>query len=54
MVATEYSIRTTVNAIPDEDQDLFSVPVLLGVSPGYAWPITGQVTSVTWPVIGLT
>ena len=31
------------------------VPVfclLLGVSSGCAWPITGQVTSVSWPVIG--
>ena len=26
--------------------------LLLGVSSGCAWPITGQVTSVTWPVIG--
>ena len=26
--------------------------LLLGVSPGCAFPITGQVTSVTWPVIG--
>ena len=28
--------------------------LLLGVSSGCAWPITGQVTSVTWPVIGWT
>ena len=28
------------------------VSVLLGVSSGCAQPITGQVTSVTWPVIG--
>ena len=26
--------------------------ILLGVSSGCAWPITGQVTSVTWSVIG--
>ena len=26
--------------------------LLLGVTSGYAQPITGQVTSVTWPVIG--
>ena len=26
--------------------------LLLGLSSGYACPITGQVTSVTWPVIG--
>ena len=26
--------------------------LLLGVSSDCAWPITGQVTSVTWPVIG--
>ena len=26
--------------------------LLLWVSSGCAWPITGQVTSVTWPVIG--
>ena len=26
--------------------------LLLGVSSGCAWPITGQVTSVAWPVIG--
>ena len=26
--------------------------LMLGVSSGCAWPITGQVTSVTWPVIG--
>ena len=34
---------------------LFAGPVfclLLGVSPGCDRPITGQVTSVTWPVIG--
>ena len=29
----------------------FSVSYL-GVYSGYAWPITGQVTSVTWPVTG--
>ena len=53
LVATEYSIQTTVNAIPGEELGLFSAPVLFRVSSGCACPITGQATSVTWPVIGL-
>ena len=44
-LVAEHAYRSVLGAGP-----IFCL--LLEVSSGCAWPITGQVTSVTWPVIG--